>query len=57
MDEQQSEQIVISKQELLNLFANNDYPIIYQDQSVGRGMGYADFERLVNHLSTTKGKR
>lgn len=44
------EMITISKGELLKMFAEKDYPIIYHDNSFGRGMGYADFEKLVNSI-------
>ena len=44
------EKIKISAEKLLKVFAEKDYPIRYQDESYGRGMGYGDFEKLVKKL-------
>ena len=39
-----------TKKKLLELFAEKDYPITYQDGSHGRGMGYGDFEKLLKNF-------
>ena len=39
------------KQNLLKAFADHDYPITYHDGSRGRGMGYGDFEKLINDFT------
>lgn len=41
----------LNKQNLLKAFADHDYPITYPDGSHGRGMGYGDFEKLINELA------
>lgn len=42
--------IEISAKDLLKLFAENDYPIRYSNGNPGIGMGYGDFEKLVEHI-------
>lgn len=42
---------VETKEMILKFFAENDYPIVYKGGLHGRGMGYGDFEKLMNKLT------
>lgn len=37
----------IKKQDVINSFQRRDYPITYQDGSIGIGMGYCDFIKML----------
>jgi hypothetical protein len=56
MEVKQNMNDAINISELLKAFADNDYPITYKDGSHGRGMGYGDFEKLLNKLSKVSDK-